>query len=242
MKKQVFRNWENSTFPFERIHLDFFHLKGKTYLVLVDIFSKWIRVKLMKKTDAQNLIMTLGYIFAYFGRPHSLNSVVFNKYCKERLIDLTHSPPYLPQSNGQAERGVQTVKNGLKKLLADENFCEWNMEGLINKFIFDSRNTLCVSINCTPAERILGFNPRKTIDSVLPVVPEVLKKFCCSEKKERELRKSINNNNMNAGNMIVKKREFEIDEEIWYRSYDNNGLYKWLKAKIVSRKVVTLIS
>lgn len=91
----------------------------------------------MNKTDAQSLIMTLGSIFAYFGRPHkivcgngpSFNSTVFTNYCKERHMNLTHSPPYHPQSNGQAERAVQTVKNGLNRLLVDHNFRDsyiWN--------------------------------------------------------------------------------------------------------------------
>ena len=46
----------------------------------------------------------------------------------------------------------------------------------------------------------------------------------------------IYNTNINAGNFVVKKNEFKIDEEIWYICYDYNGLYKWLNAKIVSRK------
>lgn len=249
MKKQVFNNWECSKFPFERVHLDFFHLKGNTYLIFVDSFSKWIEIKLMGKTNAQCLIATLGSIFAYFGRPHKIvcdngppfNSIEFKIYCNERLIDLTHSPPYHPQSNGQAERAVQTVKNGLKKLLVDNNFRDWNMSSIIHKFLFDVRNSYSESIKCTPSERILKFNPRKTIDSVLPVFSEVKEKFCCNKRnknieKEKDIETIYNNTNINKEKISTKNYEFKIDDRIWYRSYDNNGLYKWLKAKVVSRK------
>lgn len=40
-KEVVTSKWEESTYPFERVHTDFFHLHGKTYILYVDTYSKY---------------------------------------------------------------------------------------------------------------------------------------------------------------------------------------------------------
>ena len=45
--KAVIHPWDWPTRPFDRIHIDFFQLYGKDYLVLVDSHSKWLEIELM---------------------------------------------------------------------------------------------------------------------------------------------------------------------------------------------------
>lgn len=45
------------------------HLYGKTYLIIVDSFSKFINVKLMGKTDVKSISNELMRLLKYFGLP-----------------------------------------------------------------------------------------------------------------------------------------------------------------------------
>ena len=47
------------------------------------------------------------------------NSKELIDFCEKHKIKVMKSPPYNPSSNGQAERMVRVVKDGLKKFLLD---------------------------------------------------------------------------------------------------------------------------
>lgn len=55
-KEIVDSKWPHTSYPFERIHLDFFHLNGKTFLILVDAYSKFIDINIMKTTVVSAVI------------------------------------------------------------------------------------------------------------------------------------------------------------------------------------------
>lgn len=44
--------------------MDFFHFQGKTALIVIDSFSKYVEVKIMKKTSAGAVIGELKEIFS----------------------------------------------------------------------------------------------------------------------------------------------------------------------------------
>jgi transposase InsO family protein len=125
----VLSKWPETTLPMQRIHIDFFHYQSENYLIIVDSFSKYCDVVYMRNTNAQQVILALGNFFSIFGLPEEIvsdNGPPFGafelaKFAKENGIKLTKAPPYHPQSNGLAERNVQTVKKTLKKFLLDES-------------------------------------------------------------------------------------------------------------------------
>lgn len=120
--KKEYSTWPQSSEPFERIHLDFcWPIKGKNFLVLIDIYSKWLEVFVMDNITSEITISKLKKVFARFGIPKtivtdngpSLVSQEFEAFCKLNGIRHVTSPAYHPSSNGQAENSVKTLKHAL---------------------------------------------------------------------------------------------------------------------------------
>lgn len=114
---------------FESVHMDFFNYKGFEFVLFVDTYSRWLEVNVLKKKTTEVVICFLKSIMKTFGDMGTLltdngppfNSHAFEEFFSERGINLIHSPEYQPQSNGLAERFVQTMKQKLRKLLPTVN-------------------------------------------------------------------------------------------------------------------------
>lgn len=93
------------------------------YLLLVDYFSRFIEVAKLTHTTSIAVIGHMKSIFARHGIPVEVrsdngpqfSSERFQKFASEWGFVHTTSSPRFPQSNGEAERAVRTVKNLLKK-------------------------------------------------------------------------------------------------------------------------------
>ena len=92
--------------------------KGKNYLLVVDCLSHYIEIACLPK-----VIQQLKTIFARHGIPREVisdnepqfASWDFSKFAKSYDFVHTTSSPRYPQSNGEAERAVRTIKALLKK-------------------------------------------------------------------------------------------------------------------------------
>ena len=105
-------------YPFERVASDLFELKGVVYLLLVDYYSRYIEVNKLPSLTSASVIIALKASFSRYGIPTTLvtdNGPQYTSQEMKEFADLygfTHltSSPHYPQSNGFAERAVQTVK------------------------------------------------------------------------------------------------------------------------------------
>ena len=111
-----------------KVGADLFELQGQHYLLHVDYYSNLFELtRLGSNTRATCVIGAMRSQFARHGSPELLvsdNGPQFS--CSEfrtftQLWDIEHvtSSPQYPQSNGQAERAIGTVKNLMKKALED---------------------------------------------------------------------------------------------------------------------------
>jgi hypothetical protein len=109
--------------PWSRLGMDLFDLKGKTFLVVVDYYSRWVELRPLKKLTSSHTINHIKSMFGIHGIPDivvtdngpQFSSAEFRKFAKDYGFVHTTSSPRYPQSNGEAERCVQTVKKLLKK-------------------------------------------------------------------------------------------------------------------------------
>ena len=110
-------------YPWQLVGTDLFELDKKHYLLVVDYFSRYPEVIKLTSTTSTMVIAALKSVFARHGIPETLRSDNGPQYASEEFTrfassygfcHITSSPRY-PQSNGQVERMVQTIKRMLKK-------------------------------------------------------------------------------------------------------------------------------
>ena len=110
-------------YPWQKVGMDLFELKGHTYLIIIDNYSRWIEVSPLQKTNSGNIVNNCKSVFSRNGIPELLISDNGLQFISKVFLDfsnrfgfvhLTNSPHY-PQGNGEAERALQTIKNLFKK-------------------------------------------------------------------------------------------------------------------------------
>ncbi|XP_048582219.1 uncharacterized protein K02A2.6-like [Nematostella vectensis] len=154
--------------PWQVISTDIFEYAGHSYLLVTDLYSKYFEIELLRQTTANCVINNLKKIFARFGIPVEVlsdngsqysntrnlfnSSHEFKKFADEWGFRHTTSSPEYPQSNGAAEKAVQTAKRILKKAAADNKD---PFEGLLKY-----RNTPFDDLGVSPAQLLMSRRTR----------------------------------------------------------------------------------
>lgn len=234
--------WPDSAYPFERIHLDFFHLKGKNFLLIVDSFSKYIQIYILKTYTAAVVIERLTQFFALYGICKILvsdngppfNSSVFIAFCREHNIECLKSPAYHPQSNGLAERNVQTAKKALNRFNMGNDH---DIQYQVNKYLLHSRHTPSSTTGRTPAELIFSYKQKTMLDILNDKIVNENSNITFNFRKmnkSKKLEKNVNENkNSNETNKKFSKNnvEFKINDKIMYKNHFKDWV-KWMPATI----------
>jgi hypothetical protein len=122
-QKEPLTTHEVPTRPWEKLGSDLFELESANYILIADYFSRYPIVKKLASTTSKAIINCFTEVFSEHGVPKLLitdngpqyASLEFKNFSKEwEFTHYTSSPRY-PQSNGFAERMVQTVKKTIKK-------------------------------------------------------------------------------------------------------------------------------
>jgi len=150
--------------------MDILEFQGHNYLVVVDFFSHFPKLRLIKGKTAKDVMGALRSIFVVHDVPVEViadnmpfGSEAMRHFSPEWSFKITTSSPHYHQSNGMAERYVQTIKQILKKAV-DSN-------SNIYQSLLAYRQTPVAGLPFSPAEMLFS----RCVRGPLPYTEQMLK-------------------------------------------------------------------
>ena len=214
--------WQWPTRPWARLHLDYAGpVKGRMYLIIVDAHSKWIEAVCTPSATSAAVIEELNVLFAQFGLPDTIVtdngtcfvSAEFAVYLKKYGIKHITSAPYHPATNGMAERAVQIVKQGLRKIT------QGSIRTRLAKILKAYRLTPHSTTGMSPAEMLLGRRPKSRLDLLKPMTAERIEANQWKQKKQHDVR--------------ANDRCFQEGDTVFVKNFQSGD--KWLPGVISKR-------
>ena len=149
--------------PWQVLAADLFVLPRGKFLVLVDYYPKYFELTQLKDSTSATLINCLQQHMSRHGIPEILysdngpkfSSLEFRQFAKSYQFQHVTSSPRFPQSNGLAERTVQTAKKLLKKGYEDKK------DPYLA--ILELRNTPIPGVGLSPTQLLMGRRTKSII-------------------------------------------------------------------------------
>ena len=194
--------------PWQHIGVDLLTFKKQEYLVAIDYHSRYIELAHMPSTTSFAVIEKMKNMFARWGIPEEVtsdngpqfNAEEFAKFAETFGFTHTTSSPTFPQSNGEAESGVQIAK----KILRDPD---------PSVALMTYRATPVAAIGCSPAELMMGRRMR----TLLPTIPRQLEPVsldCSAIEAKDTLTKMRYADDYNRRHGVRKLPEMEAGEPV----------------------------
>ncbi|KIH62534.1 integrase core domain protein [Ancylostoma duodenale] len=230
--KMPLKTWPSPIRVWQRVHVDFAGpLQGVYYLVVVDAFSKWPEMIEMCNILATKTVKALKSLFTRYGLPQTIvsdngtqfTSEQFKAMCDEGGIVHVKIAPYHPQSNGQAERFVDTLKRGIKKLEEEERPTEETLNVVLQAYRMTPNSCLNEK---TPAELFLGRKLRTRMSLLVPQ-PETEEDPLAKERRERMEQQFDRKHG-------VVKRKFDVGDKVYAKQW-KSPQFHWVKGTVVRR-------
>lgn len=228
--------WPHPPQPFYRIHIDFLGpFNNRTYLVIVDAYTKWVEVYNMSSTTSEAVIIKLTEFMSRFGLIHTLVSdnatcflsSDFSHFCTVNGISHVTSPAYHPASNGQAESYVKVVKKGIKSCLMSCNSVKAADLNLL-KYLFDYRNSIHSTTGSSPAQLVFGRKLRSRFDLLNPIAPPPSPDKLTNFVKHQQC---LQTNAYGGRN----KQCFKLGDKVMYKRHLANKKSIWNKGVVMQR-------
>lgn len=211
--------WVMPVKPWSRLNMDFAGpFQNKTFLIIVDAYSKWPEVFIVNNMTSATVIKHLRMIFSIHGLCETLvsdNGTPFvssemKTFLEANKIKHITSAPFHPSTNGLAERMVQTVKDKLRKM----DGISWDVK--IPNMLLGLRATPCAATNKSPAELLFNRRIRTLLDTINPHD---------QKRKRRE--------NQIVRNSQKKNRQTDVGQKVMYRNFSSGP--RWLPGTVVNK-------
>lgn len=163
-------------------------------------------------------IVHMRRMFAQHGLPESLVTDNGTQFVSEEMetflanngIQHVQTPPKHPSSNGLAERAVQTVKAGLKKMQGS------NLEHKLQKFLLTYRVTPQATTGKSPSELLFKRRIRTKLDLLQPDLKKKVK------AKQAKMSEKVGS----------KARQFSVGDYVLVKNFSAGPV--WLKGVVES--------
>ena len=145
---------------------------GDYLLVVIDEYSCFPEVEIVKSTSAKSVILRLDTIFARQGIPDELktdngpplNGVEFSNFVKHLGFHHRKVQPLWPRADGEAERFMPNLKRRVQTAVVEGK--NWKQE--LYKFLRQYRATPHTTTNVSPSEALNGRKLKITLPEVSP--------------------------------------------------------------------------
>ncbi|XP_018359709.1 PREDICTED: uncharacterized protein K02A2.6-like [Trachymyrmex cornetzi] len=166
--KEPLHPWPEFKSSWDRIHMDFAGpIQGHWFLVIVDSYSRFVDAEWFSTITATATCKYLRRLFFKYGPPKvvvsdngtQFTAIEFAQLCTEFNIIHLRSPGH-PQSNGLAERMVNTLKRSLELQVLSKR------ETKMNQILYTYNYTPCEAVpgGKSPAEIFFGRKFRTPLD------------------------------------------------------------------------------
>ncbi|XP_055603986.1 uncharacterized protein K02A2.6-like [Uranotaenia lowii] len=222
--KSTPESWPMPDKPWSRIHVDYAGPVDRLYfLVIVDPYTKWPEVYATRTTTTKTTTKLLSQSFSTFGVPETIvwdngtqfTSHEFQVFCEKQGIRHIRTAPYHPQSNGLAERFVDTLKRTLRKIRSGGE----TLEEALLIFLQVYRTTPTADLgNKSPAEIMFGRSIRTVSSILLPTTQ-------CIPATQTE-QQTVKNG--------AVSRQFAPGDSVYVQVHQGNA-WQWQAATVIER-------
>ena len=199
---------------------------GEHLMLVIDNYSRFPVVKVIKTTSSRTVIPELREIFSLFGRPNTLktdngapfNGNEFSQFADDYGFNHIKITPRWPQANGEAERFMKPLMKAIQCANVEEK--PWRTE--LQSFLMNYRSTPHSTTGKAPNELI--FN--RKIETNIPCIAstpgnESVKKM--DETKKMKMKTEYDNRKckgryvqLKVGDRVLLKRDSKRKNETIY--------------------------
>lgn len=234
---------------------------GHNLLVIVDYFSRFVEVVVMKQITATLTVQAFHETFCRFGFPETLktdNGPQFTgeemkTFCKQFGIEHRKTTPYWPQANGEVERVNGMIEKHLKISHLEET--EWKWDLRMSVLMYNS--TPHSSTGVAPSVLLFGRLIRDKLPAVSTgpnrLIEEAMDRDKVSKRKSADYtdsRRRAKQRELKAGDIVFVKRMIKDNKlastfspEEWkivHRCGSDVTLQSMVSDKIIHRNVAHL--
>ena len=227
--------------PWKKLHIDFYGPlpSGEYLLVVIDRYSRFPEVEIVRSTKASVVIPKLDKIFSVHGIPEAVKTdngppfsgEEFARYLTTLGIAFEPSIPCWPQANGEVERFNRSLGKALKTAVTEGKV--WRQE--LHRFLLQYRTTPHSTTKVAPCELLFNRSVRGKLPSLdKKLVVNKHREACENERTSQSYQKEYADKRRHA-----KESTIQVGDTVLVRQYKQNKLtttFNKVPYIVVSRK------